>query len=111
LAASIRLYIDENLNPEIANQLQLRGIDAVSVRDLNLLGDSDDNHLARATQMERVLVTADVDFLVMASTGIEHSGIIFGAQEDHSIGDWVKSLQANCFVYEASDLENHVEFL
>lgn len=46
--------------------------------------------------MERVLVTSDTDFLIMVGTGIEHRGIIFGVQEDHSSGDWVKSLELFC---------------
>lgn len=111
MAASIRLYMDENLSPEIANQLRLRGIDAVSVRDLNLRGDSDENHLARALEMGRVLVTSDADFLIMSATQVEHAGIIFGKQEDHSLGDWVKGLELICFVYNAEDMKNHVEFL
>lgn len=57
------------------------------------------------------LVTADTDFLVMASTGIEHAGLIFGAQEDHSLGDWVKGLELICFVFGAEDMRNRVEFL
>jgi hypothetical protein len=111
LAVSIRLYIDENLSPEIANQLRLRGIDATSVRDLSLLGDSDDNHLKRAVAMNRVLVTSDTDFLIMASQGYVHVGIIFGVQEDNSLGDWVKGLELICFVYDADDMKNRVEFL
>lgn len=111
MATSIRLYIDENLSPEIANQLRLRGIDVVSVRDLEMLGDSDKNYLARAKSMERVLVTSDADFLIMSSTQTQHAGIIFGKQEDHSIGDWVRGLELICFVYNAEDMQNHVEFL
>ena len=111
MATSIRLYTDENLSPEIANQLRLRGIDAVSVRDLDLLGDSDKNHLIQALRMGRVLVTSDADFLILSATQIEHAGIVFGKQEDHSIGDWVKGLELLCFVYEADEMKNHVEFL
>ena len=111
MATSIHLYIDENLSPEIANQLRLRGVDAISVRDLDLVGDSDQNHLVRALEMGRVLVTSDADFLVMSATQIEHAGIIFGKQEDHSLGDWVKGLELICFVYDAEDMKNHVEFL
>ena len=62
MEAAIRLYLDENLSPEITEQLKLRGIDAVCVRDLETLGDSDKNHLERATRLGRVLVTSDVDF-------------------------------------------------
>ncbi len=103
--------MDENLSPELANQLRLRGIDAVSVRDLNLLGDSDENHLTRALEMGRVLVTSDADFLIMSATQVEHAGIIFGKQEDHSLGDWVKGLELICFIYNAEEMKNHVEFL
>jgi hypothetical protein len=111
LQSSLSLYIDENLNPELAIQLRLRGVDAVSVRDLGLLGDTDKNHLRRAIALGRVLVTTDTDSLTMASTGIEHAGIIFGVQEDHSIGDWVKELELICFVYEPEDMKNRVEFI
>jgi hypothetical protein len=51
LAAAIRLYLDENLSPVIAEQLRLRGIDAVSVRDLGTLGESDEFHFKRANEL------------------------------------------------------------
>lgn len=111
MEADIRLYLDENLSPKIAEQLKLRGIDAVSVRELGKLGGSDESHLERATRLGRVLVTSDVDFLRFASEGINHAGIVFGAQADHSMGDWVKKLELICFVYSPAELENHVEYL
>ena len=111
LAAAIRLYLDENLSPRIAKQLRQRGIDIVTTQELGQRGDSDINHLERATNMKRVLVTSDTDFLRLASEGIRHSGIVFGIQEDHTIGDWVKSLELICLVYSAEDMNNHVEYL
>ncbi|MCA9949322.1 MAG: DUF5615 family PIN-like protein [Anaerolineales bacterium] len=111
MAAVIRLYLDENLSPKIAKQLQLRGIDAVSVRDIGFLGDDDHNHLARATQQDRVLVTADVDFLQLAADVHYHAGIVFGIQQENTIGDWVKALEVLCFVYTAEEMQNHVEYL
>ena len=111
MAADTRLYLDENLTPKIAAQLRRRGITAVSVRDLGLLGDSDINHLTRATQMGYILVTTDTDYLIMAAQGVEHAGIIFGVQGDHSIGDWVKALELICEVYTPEELKNHVEYL
>ena len=47
----------------------------------------------------------------MASSGIQHAGIIFGIQTDHGIGDWVKALELICLVYTADDMKNHVEYL
>lgn len=111
MAAAISLYLDENLSPTIATQLQRRGVDVITVRDLGLLGDSDENHLTRATNMKRVLATCDTDFLVMSSDGVEHTGIVFGIQENTSIGDWVKGLELICSVYSPEDMVNHVEYL
>ncbi|HRQ38236.1 MAG TPA: DUF5615 family PIN-like protein [Chloroflexota bacterium] len=111
MEAAISLYLDENLSPKIAQQLCLRGIDAVCVRDLGFLGDEDSHHLSRATRLNRVLVTTDADFLRMAQDGQVHAGIVFGIQQNQTIGDWVKKLEILCFVYTAADMENHVEYL
>ena len=111
MAAEIRLYLDENLPPIIVEQLSQRGIDAVCVRDPGLLGDTDANHLIRATQMQRVLATSDADFLRMSAEEIEHAGMIYGKQSTHSIGDWVKGLELVCSVYTAEDMQNVVEYL
>lgn len=111
LEVAIKLYLDENLSPKIAEQLQRRSIDAITVRDLDQLGDTDENHLARATELGRILVTADTDFLIMASEGIEHTGIIFGVQENLSIGDWVNRLELVAAVYTPDEMKNHVEYL
>lgn len=111
MEADISLYLDENLCPKIAQQLRLRGIDAVCVRDLGFLGDEDSHHLSRATRLNRVLVTTDADFLRIAQDGQEHAGIVFGIQQNHTMGDWVKKLEILCFVYTAADMANHVEYL
>ncbi|MBI1294211.1 hypothetical protein GC175_04545 [bacterium] len=111
MEAGIRLYLDENLSPRIAEQLRLRGIDAISVRELGYLGDSDENHLERATRLGRVLVTADTDFLRLAADGVHHTGIIFGLQAAHSTGDWVRKLELICFVYSTNEFKDHVEYL
>lgn len=111
MAASIRLYLDECLTPAIATQLRRREIDVLSIHEIGLTGDSDANHLARATAMGRVLVTADVDFLVMAAKGAHHAGIAFGSQVDLSLGDWVRALELLCAVYQAEDMVDHVEYL
>ena len=111
MAAAIRLYLDENLSPRIADQLRRRGVDIVTVHDLGVAGDTDENHLERATRLQRVLVTSDTDFLVLAASGQAHRGIVFGIQERHRIGDWVNALDLLCAVYAPEDLANHVEYI
>ncbi len=63
MAPPIRFYLDENVPVAVAAQLQRRGVDAVTVRDLGFLGDSDRNHLVRATSLGYVLCTNDADYV------------------------------------------------
>jgi predicted nuclease of predicted toxin-antitoxin system len=111
LVNDITFYLDENVPTVIAEQLKRKGIDAVTVRDIGRLGDSDKNHLQRAIEMERVLCTHDQDFLRLASEGVQHKGIVFGIQDLHTIGDWVRGLELIHAVLEAKDMENNVEYL
>lgn len=110
-AETLRFYLDENVPVEIARQLRSRGIDAVTVRELDLLGDTDENHLHRATQMGRVLCTHDRHYIQIASAGTEHAGIVFGQQDVHYIGAWVKHLELMHAVYQPGNMQNRVEYL
>ena len=55
--ANLRFYLDENVPVQVARQLKSRGIDVVTVRELNLLGENDIQHLQNATQQGRVFCT------------------------------------------------------
>lgn len=111
LAAVISLYLDENISPKIAIQLRRRGFQVVTTQELGVLGDRDENHLERATQMGFVLCPHDSDYLIMASQGFQHAGIVFGIQEVNSIGDWVKGLELIYSVYTPDEMRNHIEYL
>ena len=89
---NLRYYLDEQLDVEIARQLMKRGIDVLTVRDLRSFGESDAQQLHRAVAMGRVICTNDRHFIQLASTGAEHCGIVFGQQEKHYIGAWVRHL-------------------
>jgi predicted nuclease of predicted toxin-antitoxin system len=111
LAADIRYYLDENVPVVIADQLRRKGIDVVTVRDIGRLGDSNENHLQRATKMQRILCTHDQDFLRLAADGKEHAGIVFGIQDMHTVGDWVRGLELIHAILTEEDMKNHVEYL
>ncbi|HOU40289.1 MAG TPA: DUF5615 family PIN-like protein [Promineifilum sp.] len=110
-ANTLRYYLDENLPVEIARQLRLRGIDAVTVRDLGRLGEPDSNHLHRATDMGMVLCTFDTDFIELVAAGQQHAGIVLGQQDVHEIGAWVRYLELMHTVYSAEDMQDHIEYL
>lgn len=109
--AEIRFYLDENLDLAIAEQLKRRGIDVVTVRDVGRLGNSDVNHLKRATEMGQVLCTQDDDFLRMAAEGMEHAGIVFHRHHRANVGVWVRALVDLHTFVTAKEMVNHVEFV
>jgi hypothetical protein len=107
----LHFYLDENVPVEVARQLQARGIEVVTVRDLRLLGDSDENHLARASDMGYVLCTYDTDYIQLATEGTLHAGIVIGQPELHYIGEWVKWLALMHAVYTPEEMYNRVEYM
>lgn len=109
--AEIRFYLDENVPIAVATQLKRRGIEAVTVRDLGFLGDSDVNHLYRATEMGYILCTHDVDYVALATSDVEHTGIVLGQQHRHGIGDWVRFLELVHTVYEPDEMRNRIEYI
>ena len=77
----MKVYLDENLSPRIAELLRAARIDAVSAHEVGRTGMDDRAQLAHAAQEGRAIVTCDVtDFLVLAVEAIAanaaHAGII-----------------------------------
>ena len=91
--SKLRFYLDENMDPEIAEQLRRRGIDALAARDVSLLRVSDDVQLNYAATHGRVLCTKDSGFADPANWDVEHDGVIFFPDSKVSIGYAVNALQ------------------
>jgi hypothetical protein len=111
LAPRIRFYLDENVPVAVATQLQRRGIEAVTVRDLGFLGDSDPNHLERATRLGYILCTNDADYVDLAAAGIAHASSVFGQQHKHGVGAWVRFLELLASILDPHEMQNRVEYL
>jgi len=92
--SEVKFYFDESVELAVSTQLAAAGIDVVSAQSLGILGDSDQSHLKRATEMKRTLCTYDADFLELATQNSDHAGIIFAPQQKVSIGAWVKELKS-----------------
>jgi predicted nuclease of predicted toxin-antitoxin system len=58
----MRLLLDANLSPRIAESLRAAGFEAVHVADLDLVTATDDEIFDQAAEDGRVVVTADSDF-------------------------------------------------
>lgn len=61
----MKLLVDANLSPRVAEGLRSAGFDAVHVADLSLLTSKDDEIFDRAIDDGRVVITADGDFGTM----------------------------------------------
>lgn len=73
----IRFHLDEGVHGAIADALRHRGMDVTRAGDVELIGATDEAHLAFAFREHRVLVTHDSDFLRLDSHGLVHCGIAF----------------------------------
>ncbi len=110
MSDDIKFQTDEHIPSAVITGLQRRNIDILSTPQARLLGSSDEAQLAFATQLQRVMVTQDDDFLTIHAQGIKHTGIVF-VQPGRSIGYMVRGLY---FIYQmmtAKAMHNHVEFL
>ncbi|MCY4020175.1 MAG: DUF5615 family PIN-like protein [Chloroflexi bacterium] len=109
---SLRFYLDELMPVAIAEQLNRRGIDTITVRDLSLQGYPDAHHLQLAHELGRVLCTLDDDYFSLLSDNAAHSGIVFGSRKDRrEIGAWVRFLTWMHQKYKREDMRNRVEYL
>lgn len=77
----MKLYLDENLSPRIAELLRARGLDAVSAHEAGNTQLTDVAQLRYATGQGRAIVTCDVaDFVALATEMIaanaDHAGIV-----------------------------------
>ena len=64
---SVRLYFDVHVPSATVDGLRLRGVDVVTAQEDGAAEFEDPQLLDRATELQRVLVTQDEDFLQEAS--------------------------------------------
>ena len=93
----MKVYLDENLSPVIAELLRNQGIDATTAQEVGNVQLDDRAQLAYAAREGRAIVTANViDFIALAhgaiATNTEHAGIVlvpssFRGDEFQAIAD------------------------
>lgn len=108
---AIRLHLDENVSPAVADGLRRRGVDVTTSQDVGLLGASDTVHLDFAVAEQRVIFTQDDDFLAIVKQGVEHAGIVYCRQQTRTIGQILGGLLLIADCLTAEEMRNHIEFL
>ncbi|MHB8864172.1 MAG: DUF5615 family PIN-like protein [Pirellulaceae bacterium] len=112
---AIRFYMDVHVPAAITGGLRHRGIDVLTSQDDGTREVADEVLLARAGELQRVLVSQDVDLLRIAhqwqSEGRPFPGLIFAHQQGMSIGQCTADLELIAECCEKEELANRVLFL
>ena len=72
----------------------MRSIDAITVHEAGRRSASDVDHIAWALDNERVIVTHDDDYLVLAARVERHAGIAFCKADKYNLGGLLREIEA-----------------
>lgn len=108
----LRLYMDVHVPAAITEGLRRRGIDVLTSQEDRTRSSGDEELLKRATELNRILVTQDEDFLAIAArwneSGWEFSGLVFAPQEGASIGRYIEDLELIASCCDERELSSNV---
>lgn len=107
--------MDEHVEAAITSELRNRGVDVLTIQDDGRRRLVDRAVLSRATELGRVVVTRDEDFLREATdrqrSRQTFSGVIYAHQIRVSIGDCIRDLELFAGVLEPEEFIDRVEYL
>lgn len=106
----MRFHLDEHVDDAIAAGLRRRGIDVTTTIEAGLQTASDTEHLAIAFRENQCVVTMDDDFPALASSGIQHCGIVYCHQQSRSVEQIIEFLVLLDACLIEDEMRNHVEF-
>ncbi|MFH1983777.1 MAG: DUF5615 family PIN-like protein [Pseudomonadota bacterium] len=77
----MKLYLDEDISPRVAERLRKKGVDALSAHEVNMTGATDEEQLAMAVSEGRVMVTRNRnDFIALTVRSFQdvrpHCGLL-----------------------------------
>ncbi len=91
--------------------MRRRGIDVTTTPAAGLVHASDEQQVAYAVRLGRVIFTQDRDFLRLHAAGLTHTGIAYCDKDSKSIGEIITMLVLIWEIYEPEEMENRVEFV
>ena len=110
----LRLYADECVDGRVLAGLRRRGFDVLTAQEEGLLAASDQQHLERASELGRTIVTADQDFLVIVrdlhSRGLPFPGLLY-IQPGTSVGEAVRAIADAAEILDPADMDSWVEWI
>lgn len=107
--------MDVHVPIAVTDSLRRRGIDVLSAQEDGTSRASDVQLLIRTVELNRLIVTQDEDFLMIAADwqaqGKPFPGILFARQNALSIGEFVEDLVLICQIASEAELRDFVTFL
>lgn len=117
-AVRARLYLDEDILPDLARLLYSRGEDVISAHDVGMRRAEDSAQLEFATDDDRAIVTSNVaDFVRLShewtQVGRPHAGIILSHRQIRrpELGVAARRIQRLLEAVDAAGLRDTVQYL
>jgi predicted nuclease of predicted toxin-antitoxin system len=107
----LRLHLDENVDPDIADGLRAQGINVTTTQEVGLRTTEDNQQFEFAQREQRILVTHDRDFLRIAAKLQEHCGIIYCPVAVRSIGEIILESAAIAGRFTPEEMRGRVEYI
>jgi hypothetical protein len=111
----LAIYMDVHVPLGITDALRRRGIDVLTSQDDRTTLVDDEELLTRASDLGRLIVTQDGDFLGIAASwsksGRSFGGIFYAHQLGVSIGQLVEDIELITSCCELNELVDRVTFL
>ena len=112
---SVALYLDHNVDVHVMAALSSVAVDVICARDDAQARTGDRDLLKRATEMKRVIVTHDEDFLRIAAlwqgAGQPFAGVAYCHQSALTTGELIEALMLFALGSDQADVENIVTYL
>ena len=112
---SLPFYTDHQVQRAIVEGLRVRGVNVLTSFEDGTATWDDEDLLARAKELGRVLFTRDDDFLRIAaewtSQGRHFSGVVYCHPRKIDIGGAVRDLEAIAKVLSSDEIRDQVVFL
>ncbi len=111
---TLRLYADEGVDVRIAHGLARRDIDVSTAADDGLIGAPRPLQIEHASELKRVIVSADLDFLELAdaarSARQRFPGLIFILPRTN-VGTAIRNIALLASALEPQDIESWIEWI
>ena len=107
----LRLHLDENVDPDIADGLRAQGVDVTTTQEVGLRTTGDNHQFEFAQREQRILLTHDRDFLRIAAKLWEHYGIIYCPVAVRSIGHIIIESAAIAGRFTPEEMRGRVEYI